>query len=131
MWKTVEASAEKIGIEETERRGRERRSRKKEERKEQEEKTEKEEDSRSKENSRGVGNLGQKREGGKIRGRDKKVSTGEISQMDKSVWKEAIREDVNKKGVGPCDRCEGRVCAKKKEGIPIVKKGKGGGKRVY
>ena len=50
--------------------------------------------------------------------------------MDKSVWKEAIREDTNKKGVRPCDRCEGRVCAKEGKDVSVVKGGKGGGKRV-
>jgi len=77
---------------EIERRGSKRRSREKEGRKGQEGETEKGEDGGSKEDSRGVGNLGQRRGGGKIRGRGKKVSAGEISQMDKSVWKEAIRE---------------------------------------
>jgi len=124
MWKTVEASAGKIRIGETKRRGSERRSRKEEGRKGQEEETEKGEDGGSKEDSRGVGNLGRRRGDSKIRGKGKKVSAGEISQMDKSVWKEAIGEDANKKGVGPYDRCEER------EGIPIVKGGKGGGKRV-
>jgi len=51
--------------------------------------------------------------------------------MNKSVWKEAIGEDANKKGIGPCNRCEGRVCAEEREDVSIVKRGKGGGKRVY
>jgi len=130
MWKTVEASVGKIGMGETERRESERRSREEERRKGQEEETEKGEDGGSKEDSRGVGNLGRRRGGSKIRGRGKKVSAGKISQMDKSVWKEVIGEDADKKGVRPCDRCEGRVCAEEGEGVPIVKGGKGGGKRV-
>jgi len=129
MWKTVEASGGKIGMGKTERRGSKRRSREEERRKGLEKKTEKGEDGGSKEDSRGVGNLGRRRGGGKIRGRGKKVSAREISQMDKSVWKEAIREDANKQGVGPRDRCEESVCAEKGEGVPIVKEGKGGGKR--
>ena len=130
VWETVEASAGKIGMEETERRRSERRSREKEGRKGQEEETEKGEDGRSKEDSRRVENLGQRREGGKIRGRGKKVSAREISQVDKSAWKEAVGEDANKKGMGPCDRCEGRVCAEEGKGVPVVKGEKGGGKRV-
>ena len=130
MWQTVEASAGKIGIGETERRGSKRRSREEEGRKGQEEETEKREDGGSKEDSRRMGNLGQRRGGSKIRGRGRKVSAREISQMDKSVWKEAIREDADKKDVGPYNRCEGRVCAKEGEGVPIIKGGKGGGKRV-
>jgi len=85
-----------------------RKQKKKQGRKRQEEETEKGEDGRSKEDSRRVGNLRQRRGGGKIRGKGKKVSAREISQMDKSVWKEAIGEDANKKGVGPHNRYEGR-----------------------
>jgi len=113
-----------------ERRGSKRRSREEEGRKGQEEETEKREDGGSKEDSRGVENLGRRRGGGKIRGRGKEVSAGKILQMDKSVWKEAIGEDANKKGVGSCNRCERRVCAEEGEGVPIVKGEKGGGKRV-
>ena len=39
-------------------------------------------------------------------------------------------EDADKEGVGLHDRCEGRVCAKEGEGVPIVKEGKRIGKRV-
>jgi len=48
--------------------------------------------------------------------------------MDKSVWKEAIGKDADKKGVGPRDRCEGRVCAKEGKGVSVVKGGERGGK---
>ena len=50
--------------------------------------------------------------------------------MDKSVWKEAIREDADKKGVGPYDRCEGRVCAEEEKSVSIVKGGEREGKRI-
>jgi len=50
--------------------------------------------------------------------------------VNKGVWEEAIREDADKKGVGPCDRCEGRVCTMKRKGIPAVERGERGGKRI-
>jgi len=50
--------------------------------------------------------------------------------MDKSVWEEAVGEDVDKEGMGSCNRYEGRVCAEKGEDVPIVKGGKVRGKRV-
>ena len=50
--------------------------------------------------------------------------------MDKGVWKEAIGEDVYKKVVGSCDRCERRVCAKEGKGVSIVKGRKGRGERI-
>jgi len=73
-----------------------------------------------------VGNLGRKGEGGKIRDRGKKVSAREISQMDKSVWEEAVGKDAYKKIVGSHNRCEERVYATKREGIPFVERRKGG-----
>ena len=33
--------------------------------------------------------------------------------------------------MGPCNRGKGRICAEKRKGIPIIKGGKRGGKRVY
>jgi len=50
--------------------------------------------------------------------------------MDKSVWEEAVRENTNKEDVGPCGRCEGKVCAEEGEDVPIVKGEKVRGKRV-
>ena len=50
--------------------------------------------------------------------------------MDKSVWKEAIRENANKKGMGPHDRCEERICTEEEEGVSAVKRGKERGKRI-
>ena len=49
--------------------------------------------------------------------------------MDKSVWEEVVREDADKEGVGPHNRCEGRVCAKEEEEVSIVKGEKERGKR--
>ena len=51
--------------------------------------------------------------------------------MDKGVWKEAIREDADEEGVGSCDRCQGGVHIKKREGIPIVERRERRGKEVY
>jgi len=50
--------------------------------------------------------------------------------MDKSVWEEAIREDADKEGMGPHDRCEGRICTEEGKGVSAVKRGKGRGKRI-
>ena len=50
--------------------------------------------------------------------------------MDKSIWEEAIREDADKKGMGLCNRCKGKVCTKEGEGISTVKRGKVRGKRI-
>ncbi len=51
--------------------------------------------------------------------------------MDKSVWEKAVGKNANKKIVGPCDRCEGRVCTAKRKGIPFVKRRERGGKRIH
>ena len=50
--------------------------------------------------------------------------------MNKSVWEEAIREDANKEGMGPRNRCEGRICTEEEKGVSTVKRGKGRGKRI-
>ena len=42
--------------------------------------------------------------------------------MDKDLWKEAIREDADEKNMESCNRCQGRVHTKKREGIPIVER---------
>ena len=51
--------------------------------------------------------------------------------MDKGVWKEEIREDANKEGIGSHNRCQRGVCTKKGEGIPIIERGKRRGEGVY
>jgi len=50
--------------------------------------------------------------------------------MDKGVWEEAVRKNADKKIVGSCNRYEERVCTMKRKGIPIVERGKRGGKRI-
>ena len=50
--------------------------------------------------------------------------------MNKDVWEEAVRENANEEVMGPCDRCEGRVCTEEGEGVPVVKRGERGGERV-
>jgi len=50
--------------------------------------------------------------------------------MNKSIWEEAIRENANEKGIGPCDRFEGRFCTEEGEGVSAVKRGKGRGKGI-
>jgi len=90
-----------------------------------------EENSRSKESSRGMGDLGQRGEGSKIERGSKKVGAGKVSPIDKSLWKETIQENTDKEGVGPYNRGEERICAKKREDVPIVKREKRGGEGVY
>ena len=51
--------------------------------------------------------------------------------MDKSVWEEAIGKNANEEGVGPYNRCKRGICAKEREGIPIIKREKRRGERVY
>ena len=50
--------------------------------------------------------------------------------MDKGVWKEAVGKNANKKNMRSCNRCEGGVHTTKREGIPFVKRGKGGSERI-
>jgi len=51
--------------------------------------------------------------------------------VDKSVREKAVRKNANKKIVGLCNRCEGRVCTVKRKGIPFAKRRERGGKRVH
>jgi len=51
--------------------------------------------------------------------------------MDKSVWKETIREDADEESIGPHNRCEGRVCTKEGKGVSIVEEEKRRGKRIH
>ena len=50
--------------------------------------------------------------------------------MNKGVWEEAVREDANKKNMESCNRCKKGVHVKKREGVSVVKRRKGGGERV-
>jgi len=95
-----------------------------------EEETEKGENSGSKESSRGVEDMGRRRKSSEVRSRGEEIGAREVSQVDKDVWKEAVRKNANKKNMGSCDRCEGGVCTTKREGILFVKREKGGSKRI-
>ena len=79
VWNVVETKAGEVGIAEAKGGRREGGSRKKMRKKGKEaEKTKERQKNRSIKDSRGVGNLGQRRECSKVRSRDKKVSTGEV-----------------------------------------------------
>jgi len=91
------------------------------------EETEKGKNSGSKESSRGMGDMGRRRGNGEVRSKGEEVGAGEVSQMDKGVWEEAVRKDAYKKIVGSCNRYEGGVYATKREGVPFVERRKGGG----
>ena len=67
--------------------------------KQKEEETEKGKNNRVQENSRRMENLGGGRRSSEVRGRSKKVGAREVSQMDKSVQKEAVRKNANKEGM--------------------------------
>jgi len=51
--------------------------------------------------------------------------------VDKSVQEKAVGKNANKKIVGPCNRCEERVCTAKRKGILFVKRRERGGKRIH
>jgi len=77
--------------------------------------------------------MGNIREGGRsseVRSRGKEAGAREVPQMDKGVWKEAIREDADEEGVGLRDRYERRVHTKERKGIPVIKRKERGGKRI-
>jgi len=50
--------------------------------------------------------------------------------VDKGIWEETVGKNANKKSMGSCNRCEERVHTIKREGIPFVKRGKGGSERI-
>ena len=74
--------------------------------------------------------MGRRRESGEVRSRGKEIGAGEVSQVDKGVCKEAVRKNADKKNMGSCNRCEGGICTTKREGIPFVKREKGGSERI-
>jgi len=78
----VEAESGKIRIRKTEGGGNERRSRKEMRGKEKDAEVEERKDDGSKENSRGVGNLGQRRRDSKTRSRSKKTGARKFPQVD-------------------------------------------------
>ena len=40
--------------------------------------------------------------------------------MNQGIQEETIGNNADKEGVGSCNRCEKRVCAKEREGISII-----------
>ena len=50
--------------------------------------------------------------------------------MDKGVWKEAVRENANEKGVRSCNRCKGGVCSEEGKGVSVIERREGGDKRI-
>jgi len=52
-----------------------------------------------------VGDLGQRGRSSEIRGRGKNAGARKISQVDKGIWEEAVRENADKKTVRSRDRC--------------------------
>ena len=60
--------------------------------------------------------MGGRGRSGKVRSRGKEASAREVPQINKNVWKEVIREDADKEGVGPCDRYERRVHTEERKG---------------
>jgi len=51
-------------------------------------------------------------------------------EIEESVQKERIREDASAKGLGPYNRVERRLRAKKREGVLIIKREKRGGTSI-
>jgi len=46
--------------------------------------------------------------------------------VEKSLWKKEVRKNASTKGLGPCNRIEGRVYAEEGKGIFVIKRRKGG-----
>jgi len=78
-----------------------------------------------------VGNIGRGGRSGKVGGGGEEIGAGEVPQVDKGVWEEAVGEDAYKKVVGSCDRHERGVHAEKRESVPFVKRKKGGSEGIY
>ena len=106
MWETVETKKGEVGMAEAkgrrkeERRGEEikRKGRRKETKKQ---KTERRKNNRDKKDNRRMGDLGRGR-------RSEKAGSRKISQVDKSVWQETVKENAHQKSMEPCYRYEGR-----------------------
>jgi len=43
-------------------------------------------------------------------------------EIEKSIWKERVREDTSAKGLGLCDRVKERIYAKEDKGVFTVKR---------
>jgi len=46
--------------------------------------------------------------------------------VEEALWKKGVRKNASAKGVGPCNRVERGVYAKKRESVFLVKRGKRG-----
>ena len=51
--------------------------------------------------------------------------------MKESIWEGEIRKNAHQKAVGPCNRIERRVCAKKGKGVFAVERGKREGTSIH
>ena len=51
--------------------------------------------------------------------------------MNQGVQEKTIKENADEKDVGSCDRCERRVYAKKRKGLPTIEKRKRRYKGIY
>ena len=69
-----------------------------------------------------MGDLGWKGESSKVRGGKQEISSSKIPQVNLYLWEKSKWKNTNKEDVGSYDRYKGRVCAKKGEGAPIVKR---------
>ena len=54
--------------------------------------------------------------------KDRKASSRKIPQVDPCFWQESQWKNVYKKTIESCYWYKGEVCAKKREGVSIVKK---------
>ena len=61
-------------------------------------------------------------ENGKVWRRGQEIDILKISQVDLCLWKESKWENANKEVVELCNRDKEEVCAKKEEGITIIKR---------
>ena len=48
-------------------------------------------------------------------------------EVEKSIWKERVREDASMENLGSCHRIKGRVYTKERKGILAIKRRKRGG----
>jgi len=51
-------------------------------------------------------------------------------EVEESLWEKGVGKDASAKGLGSCNRVEGRVYPKEREGILIVKRRKRGGTSI-
>ena len=57
----------------------------------------------------------------------REISTQEILEMEKSIWKERIRKNVHQKTIELCNRVKRGICTKEEESVFIIKREKRGG----